>query len=41
MNLGLIPISIGVSRLILPMFALGPDPGAGIGKLTEEIIAKQ
>lgn len=41
MNVGLIPINIGVSRLIVPMFALGRDPVAGIGKLAEEIIAKQ
>lgn len=33
--------AIGVSRLIVPLFALGRDPIAGIGKLAEEIIAKQ
>lgn len=32
---------IGVSRLIVPLFALGRDPVAGIGKLAEDIIAKQ
>jgi len=32
---------IGVSRLIVPLFVLGRDPIAGIGKLAEEIIAKQ
>jgi probable F420-dependent oxidoreductase len=31
---------IGVSRLIVPVFALGNDPIAGIGRLGEEIIAK-
>ena len=30
---------IGVSRLIVPLFALGRDPVAGIGKLGEDIIA--
>ena len=32
---------IGVSRLLVPLFALGRDPVAGIGKLAEEIIAAQ
>ncbi|MEP4148410.1 MAG: LLM class F420-dependent oxidoreductase [Halioglobus sp.] len=32
---------IGVSRLIVPLFALGRDPIEGIGKLAEDIIAKQ
>lgn len=32
---------IGVSRLIVPLFALGRDPVAGIGKLAEEIVGKQ
>lgn len=32
---------LGVSRLIVPLFALGRDPVEGIGKLAEEIIAKQ
>jgi probable F420-dependent oxidoreductase len=31
---------IGVSRLIVPLFTLGRDPVAGIGKLSEDIIAK-
>jgi probable F420-dependent oxidoreductase len=31
---------IGVSRLLVPLFALGRDPVAGIGKLAEEIVAK-
>ena len=31
---------IGVSRLIVPLFALGRDPVEGIGKLAEEIIGK-
>lgn len=30
----------GVSRLIVPLFALGPDPVAGISKLGEDIIGK-
>jgi probable F420-dependent oxidoreductase len=32
---------IGVSRLIVPLFALGRDPVTGIGKLAEEIVGKQ
>lgn len=32
---------IGVSRLIVPLFVLGRDPVEGIGKLAQEIIAKQ
>jgi probable F420-dependent oxidoreductase len=31
---------IGVSRVLVPMFALGKDPLAGISKLAEEIVAK-
>jgi probable F420-dependent oxidoreductase len=31
---------IGVSRVIVPLFALGRDPVAGLGKLAEDIIAK-
>jgi probable F420-dependent oxidoreductase len=31
---------IGVSRLLVPLFALGKDPIAGIGRLAEEIIAR-
>ena len=30
----------GVERLIVPLFALGQDPVAGIGKLAEDIISK-
>jgi probable F420-dependent oxidoreductase len=31
---------IGVSRVIVPLFALGKDPLAGISKLAEDIVAK-
>ncbi len=31
---------IGVSRIIVPLFALGKDPVTGIGRLAEDIIAK-
>lgn len=31
---------IGVSRIIVPLFALGKDPVTGIGRLAEEIVAK-
>jgi probable F420-dependent oxidoreductase len=31
---------LGVSRVLVPMFALGKDPLAGISKLAEEIVAK-
>ena len=31
---------IGVSRVLVPLFALGKDPVAGISKLAEEIVAK-
>ena len=31
---------IGVSRVLVPMFALGRDPVAGISQLAEEIVAK-
>ena len=31
---------IGVSRVIVPLFALGRDPAAGLGKLAEDIIAR-
>lgn len=31
---------IGVSRVLVPMFALGRDPLAGINQLAEEIVAK-
>ena len=31
---------IGVSRVIVPLFALGKDPVAGISKLAEDIVAK-
>ncbi len=30
----------GVERLIVPLFALGQDPVAGIGKLAEDIVSK-
>jgi len=31
---------IGVSRVLVPLFALGQDPVAGISKLAEDIVAK-
>ena len=31
---------IGVSRVIVPLFALGRDPAAGLGKLAEDIVAQ-
>jgi hypothetical protein len=31
---------IGVSRVLVPLFALGRDPVAGISQLAEEIVAK-
>ena len=31
---------IGVSRILVPLFALGPDPVAGVGKLAEDIVGK-
>ena len=31
---------LGVSRVIVPLFALGQDPMAGLAKLGDEIIAK-
>mgnify|MGYP001828259166 FL=1 len=31
---------IGVSRVLLPMFAHGKDPMAGISQLADEIVAK-
>ena len=31
---------IGVSRIIVPLFALGKDPVTGIGRLAEDIVAK-
>lgn len=31
---------VGVSRIVVPLFALGKDPVAGIGRLAEDIIAK-
>ncbi len=31
---------IGVSRVLVPLFALGRDPVAGISKLAEDIVAK-
>ena len=31
---------IGVSRVLVQLFALGKDPVAGISKLAEEIVAK-
>ena len=30
----------GVSRVLVPLFALGRDPVAGISQLAEEIVAK-